>query len=188
MSRAPLSDPEALRIEAQRAAAPLAEQLPAEPLREAARRIAGEVTDPEIPVLTIADLGVLRDVRVEAGGVEVEITPTYSGCPAMNMIALEIELALSKAGIAPVTVRTVLSPAWTTDWMTEDGRRKLRDYGIAPPAKAAGRRALFGKDEVACPQCGSTDTAEIAAFGSTSCKSLWRCNTCREPFDYFKCH
>lgn len=159
-----------------------------EALRSEAWRVAGAVTDPEIPVLSIADLGVLRDVAIVDGQVQVAITPTYSGCPAMNMIALEIELALEKAGISPVTVKTVLSPAWTTDWMTEDGRRKLRDYGIAPPAKGGGRRTLFGEDHVACPQCGSTDTAELAPFGSTSCKSLWQCKTCREPFDYFKCH
>jgi len=156
--------------------------------RAAAWQVASTVVDPEIPVLSIADLGVLRAVRVGEAGIEVEITPTYSGCPAMNMIALEIELALSKAGLGPAKITTVLSPAWTTDWMTDEGRQKLRDYGIAPPAKAAGRRALFGADVVACPQCGSSDTAEIAAFGSTSCKSLWRCAACREPFDYFKCH
>ncbi|WP_127091892.1 1,2-phenylacetyl-CoA epoxidase subunit PaaD [Aquabacter cavernae] len=159
-----------------------------EALRGEVWRVAGAVTDPEIPVLSIADLGVLRDVAIVDGRVEVAITPTYSGCPAMNMIALEIELALEKAGIGPVTVKTVLSPAWTTEWMTEDGRRKLREYGIAPPAKGGGRRALFGEDQVACPQCGSTSTAELAPFGSTSCKSLWQCKTCREPFDYFKCH
>ncbi len=156
--------------------------------RAAAWQVASTVVDPEIPVLSIADLGVLRAVRVGEAGIEVEITPTYSGCPAMNMIALEIELALAKAGLGPAKITTVLSPAWTTDWMTDEGRQKLRDYGIAPPAKAAGRRALFGADVVACPQCGSTDTAEIAAFGSTACKSLWRCAACREPFDYFKCH
>ncbi|MDJ1158104.1 phenylacetate-CoA oxygenase subunit PaaJ [Chelatococcus sp. SYSU_G07232] len=152
------------------------------------QRIAGDVVDPEIPVLTIADLGVLRDVRIVDGRVEVDITPTYSGCPAMNMIGVEIELALAKAGFPEVRVNTVLSPAWSTDWMSEEGRRKLKDYGIAPPRKGGGRRALFGVEEVACPQCGSTDTGEIAPFGSTSCKSLWRCNACREPFDYFKCH
>lgn len=157
-------------------------------LREKVRAIAGTVADPEIPVLTIADLGVLREVKVEDDAVEVVITPTYSGCPAMNMIALEIEVALAKAGIEPVTVSTVLSPAWTTDWMSEDGRKKLKEYGIAPPAKAAGRRALFGTEAVECPQCGSHDTALLAEFGSTSCKALWRCNACREPFDYFKCH
>ncbi|MEP9375588.1 1,2-phenylacetyl-CoA epoxidase subunit PaaD [Aquabacter sp. CN5-332] len=159
-----------------------------EALREDVWRVAGAVVDPEIPVLSIADLGVLRDVSVADGRIEVAITPTYSGCPAMNMIALEIELALEKAGFGPVQVKTVLSPAWTTDWMTEEGRQKLKDYGIAPPAKGGGRRALFGEDEVACPQCGSIDTTEIAAFGSTSCKSLWQCRSCREPFDYFKCH
>lgn len=157
-------------------------------LRQTIWRIAAEVVDPEIPVLTIADLGVLREVRIEGGQIEVDITPTYSGCPAMNMISLEIEVALAKAGFPDARVRTVLSPAWTTDWMTEDGKRKLRDYGIAPPAGASGRRALFGEDEVACPRCGSTDTARLAEFGSTSCKSLWRCKSCREPFDYFKCH
>ena len=159
-----------------------------ETLRARAWAIAAAVVDPEIPVLSISDLGVLREVRVTAAGVEVAITPTYSGCPAMNMITLEIETALAKAGIAPVFVTTVLSPAWTTDWMTQEGRDKLCAYGIAPPAKGGGRRALFGEDTVACPQCGSTRTSEISAFGSTSCKSLWRCNACREPFDYFKCH
>ena len=149
---------------------------------------ASRVVDPEIPVLTIADLGVLREVVVTEEGVEVAITPTYSGCPAMNMIAVEIELALERAGFAKPKVRTVLSPAWTTDWMSEDGRRKLRDYGIAPPQPASSRRALFGVQEVACPQCGSANTELLSEFGSTSCKALWRCKSCREPFDYFKCH
>lgn len=149
---------------------------------------AATVVDPEIPVLTIADLGVLREVTVTDAGVEVAITPTYSGCPAMNMIALEIELALAREGIANAKVRTVLSPAWTTDWMSEQGRRKLKDYGIAPPVAASGRRALFGAQQVACPQCGSTETEVLSEFGSTSCKALWRCKACREPFDYFKCH
>lgn len=157
-------------------------------LRQRAWAAAATVVDPEIPVLTIADLGVLRDVVVRDDGVEVAITPTYSGCPAMNMIALEVELALTRAGIADVKVRTVLSPAWTTDWMTDEGRRKLKDYGIAPPEKSAGRRALFGADEIACPQCGSRDTEVLSEFGSTSCKALWRCRSCREPFDYLKCH
>ena len=149
---------------------------------------AASVADPEIPVLSIADLGVLRDVTMDADGVEVTITPTYSGCPAMNMIQVEIETALAKAGFNPVRVKTVLSPAWTTDWMTDEGRRKLRAYGIAPPVGPAGRRALFGETVVACPLCASTNTECIAEFGSTSCKALWRCKACREPFDYFKCH
>ncbi|MBS0559146.1 MAG: phenylacetate-CoA oxygenase subunit PaaJ [Proteobacteria bacterium] len=155
-----------------------------------AREAASAVVDPEIPVLTIADLGVLRGVALDAEGrIEVTITPTYSGCPAMNMIAMEIELALDRAGLPGARVRTVLSPAWTTDWMTEEGRRKLRDYGIAPPPPpGAGRGALFGAGGVSCPLCGSSDTEELSAFGSTSCKSLWRCRACREPFDHFKCH
>jgi ring-1,2-phenylacetyl-CoA epoxidase subunit PaaD len=149
---------------------------------------AASVVDPEIPVLTIADLGVLRDVSLNGDQVEVAITPTYSGCPAMNMIALEIELALERAGFRRPSVRTVLSPAWTTDWMSEEGRRKLREYGIAPPQAASSRRALFGEQAVACPQCGSDATELLSEFGSTSCKALWRCKACREPFDYFKCH
>ncbi len=156
-------------------------------LAERAWMAAAQVVDPEVPVLTIADLGVLRGVDETESGVEVRITPTYSGCAAMNVIALEVELALARAGI-PGRVRTVLSPAWTTDWMTEEGREKLRAYGIAPPGPARGRRALFGTDEVACPRCGSPDTERLAEFGSTSCKALWRCRACREPFDYFKCH
>jgi ring-1,2-phenylacetyl-CoA epoxidase subunit PaaD len=157
-------------------------------LRQRAWQIAADVVDPEIPVLTIADLGVLREVTISDGQVEVEITPTYSGCPAMNMITLEIELALDRAGFRNSKVRTVLSPAWTTDWMSEAGRRKLREYGIAPPQGASSRRALFGVQRVACPQCGSEDTEVLSEFGSTSCKALWRCKSCREPFDYFKCH
>jgi ring-1,2-phenylacetyl-CoA epoxidase subunit PaaD len=151
-------------------------------------RVAGAVVDPEIPVLTIADLGVLRDVAIIDGMLQISITPTYSGCPAMNMIGLDIELALERAGIGPARVRTVLSPAWTTAWLSDEGRRKLLDYGIAPPAPGGGWRALFGEDRVTCPRCASTDTEQLAQFGSTSCKALWRCRSCREPFDYFKCH
>ncbi len=160
----------------------------ADALRERALLAVREVCDPEIPVLTIADLGVLRDVVVQDGRVEVVITPTYSGCPAMNMIQFEIEVALEKAGIAGGRVRTVLNPAWTTDWMTDEGRRKLREYGVAPPVRGGGRRALFGADTVECPNCGSANTHVLSEFGSTSCKALWRCEACREPFDYFKCH
>jgi ring-1,2-phenylacetyl-CoA epoxidase subunit PaaD len=157
-------------------------------LRQLAWATAAQVVDPEIPVLTIADLGVLRDVTIIDGHVEVAITPTYSSCPAMNMIALEIELALEREGIRNAKVMTVLSPAWTTDWMSDEGRRKLKDYGVAPPLAGGGRRALFGEQQVACPQCGSVATEVLSEFGSTSCKALWRCTTCREPFDYFKCH
>jgi ring-1,2-phenylacetyl-CoA epoxidase subunit PaaD len=157
-------------------------------LRQRAWNAAAQVVDPEIPVLTIADLGVLREVTLTDGGIEVAITPTYSGCPAMNMIALEIELALEREGFCKPKIRTVLSPAWTTDWMSDDGHRKLRQYGIAPPLPGSSRRALFGMQAVACPQCGSADTELLSEFGSTSCKALWRCKNCREPFDYFKCH
>jgi ring-1,2-phenylacetyl-CoA epoxidase subunit PaaD len=149
---------------------------------------AAAVCDPEVPVLTIEDLGVLREVRVEGDRVEAIITPTYSGCPAMDMISVHVDLALEQAGFAQRKVTLVLSPAWTTDWMSEAGKDKLRAYGIAPPAgKAGGRGVLFGVDVVACPQCGSENTERLAEFGSTSCKALWRCLTCREPFDYFKC-
>ena len=157
-------------------------------LRRRAWDAAASVVDPEIPVLTIADLGVLREVALDGDHVEVAITPTYSGCPAMNMIALEIEVALERAGFLRPKVRTVLSPAWTTDWMSEEGRQKLRAYGIAPPQASSSRRTLFGAQAVACPQCGSEDTELLSEFGSTSCKALWRCKSCREPFDYFKCH
>lgn len=153
-----------------------------------ARDAVSAVTDPEIPVLTIADLGILREIRIGPEGVEVTITPTYSGCPAMSVITLEIEAALARAGLPDVRVRTTLTPAWTTDWLTEDGRRKLAAYGIAPPPPGSGRRALFGDPRPACPLCGSRDTELISEFGSTACKSLHRCRSCREPFDAFKCH
>ncbi len=159
-----------------------------EKMRGKAWKIVGSVSDPEIPVVSIADLGVLRDIHIEQGRIEVFITPTYSGCPAMNVIACEIERALVAAGFVDVQVRTVLWPAWTTDWITEEGRRKLREFGIAPPKKVHHRHILFDVETVACPHCGATDTVEVAGFGSTACKALWRCNACREPFDYFKCH
>lgn len=155
---------------------------------ERARAIAAEVCDPEVPVLTIEDLGVLRDVRLNGETIEVVITPTYSGCPAMDMIAMNIDLALEKAGFMNRLVTLSLSPAWTTDWMSEAGKEKLRAYGIAPPqGRAQGRGALFGVEEIACPHCGSIETTRLSEFGSTACKALWRCENCREPFDYFKC-
>lgn len=142
------------------------------------------VTDPEIPVLTIADLGILRAVRVDGTHVEVDITPTYSGCPALEVIRDDVAAAVRGAGVADVTVRTVLTPAWTTDWMSAEGRRKLRDYGIAPPP-AVGLRAL---PDVECPQCGSAHTEEVSRFASTPCQALHRCIGCREPFNHFKAH
>ncbi len=155
----------------------------------AVRSAVGAVTDPEIPVLTLDDLGVIRRVEMGPDGeIEVDITPTYSGCPAMSAMALDLQAALAQAGYPNARVRTVLSPAWTTDWMSADGRRKLAAFGIAPPAAKASRRALFGdEDNVACPACGSSRTRLLSAFGSTACKSLWRCEDCLEPFDAFKC-
>jgi ring-1,2-phenylacetyl-CoA epoxidase subunit PaaD len=157
-------------------------------LYERALAAASSVVDPEIPVLTIADLGVLRAIRVVGDTVDVEITPTYSGCPAMRIIEVEIDAELRRAGIDKFRIATVLTPAWTTDWLSGEGRRKLAEFGIAPPAGEASRRALFGADAVACPRCGSSKTERIAEFGSTSCKALYRCRGCAEPFDYFKCH
>lgn len=151
---------------------------------QAVREVLAQVPDPEIPVVTIEDLGILRDVTVEGSRVVVTVTPTYSGCPAMDEIRNDIEKALQAAGFANVEVRTVLSPAWTTEWMSQAGRRKLREYGIAPP----GELLLQIRPRVECPQCGSGDTEELARFASTSCKALWRCRSCREPFDHFKAH
>lgn len=161
---------------------------PLEARRAEVRRVAGAVADPEIPVLSIADLGVLRDVVVEHGRLVVLITPTYTGCPAMTMIRDEIVAAVDRAGLGRVEVRTVLAPAWTTDWMTDAGREALRAYGIAPPARGPAPVTFFRSVPVACPHCGSPETTEIAPFGSTACKSLRRCERCREPFDYFKTH
>ncbi len=149
------------------------------------------VTDPEIPVLSVADLGIIRSVHVlEEGAVEVVITPTYSGCPAMQTIEVNIKATLQDHGFEKVHVKTVLSPAWTTDWLTEGGRKKLEAYGIAAPLQAsADKMALYqGARVVPCPRCHSTQTEMISQFGSTACKSLFRCMDCLEPFDYFKCH
>jgi ring-1,2-phenylacetyl-CoA epoxidase subunit PaaD len=157
-------------------------------LRERAWAAASAVVDPELPALTIADLGVLRDVRVTDDGVEVAITPTYSGCPAVQVIAYDIIVALERVGIAGARVRTVLSPAWTTAWLSAAARAKLLADGIAPPLEGAGRGALFGAAAPECPRCGSAATERLAEFGSTACKALWRCTACREPFDHFKCH
>ena len=152
------------------------------------RALVADVLDPEVPVLTIDDLGVLRDVTVDdAGHVRVDITPTYSGCPAMDAIRSDVQQRLSAAGHHDAEVRLVLAPAWTTDWMSEAGRRKLADYGIAPPSGTAPVLGAVPLSlSVRCPQCGSPDTRELSRFGSTACKSLWRCQACREPFDHFK--
>jgi len=144
-------------------------------------QILNKVHDPEIPVISIADLGIIREVKIENQQVEVIITPTYSGCPAMLEIEKNIHNALKEEGINDFKITTILSPAWTTDWMTEEGKRKLNNYGIAPPNPT-------NPDEVACPNCGSNNTELLSQFGSTACKSLYKCRDCLEPFDYFKCH
>lgn len=150
-----------------------------------------EVTDPEVPVLSVIDLGIVRDVRISGDEIEVIITPTYSGCPAMDMIAMNIKLALIEQGYKNIKVTTVLTPAWTTDWMTEEGKHKLKEYGIAPPnprQQVCNDRLFMSDEAVQCPHCESWHTKRISEFGSTACKSLFQCNDCKEPFDYFKCH
>lgn len=161
---------------------------------ERARAVAATVPDPEVPVLSIADLGVLRGVRAAGDRLEVTITPTYSGCPAMDTIRDDVRSFLREAGFSRVDVLTVLSPAWTTEWMSQEGRAKLAEYGIAPPQHRTGAGAGGGAGPVPltlslrCPQCGSPRTRELSRFGSTACKSLWVCSDCSEPFDHFKDH
>lgn len=137
------------------------------------------VPDPEIPVISIVDLGVVREVSVSDGTVKVIITPTYSGCPAMRVIAMDIETELSKKGVTSLELETKIAPAWTTDWLSEKGRARLEEYGIAPPQAAGGPER--------CPHCRSDNLEKVSQFGSTPCKAQWRCNNCLEPFDYFKC-
>lgn len=161
-----------------------------EPDRELARAraIAAAVPDPEIPVLSLDDLGILRGIDRRDGQIVVRLTPTYTGCPATLAIRLAVETALLAAGIGMARVETVLHPPWSTDDITAAGRDKLRAFGIAPPAQGRGKGALlFGEEAVACPRCGALTTSRISQFGSTACKALWRCEACREPFDYFKC-
>ncbi len=149
-------------------------------------QILATVTDPEVPVLTIMDLGIVRDIKImEDAGIEVIITPTYTGCPAMDMISMNIKLAMVEHGYTHVKITSILSPAWTTDWMSEEGKRKLKEYGIAPPKGNAG---TIAEDGIECPQCHSFHTKLLSEFGSTACKALYQCQDCKEPFDYFKCH
>ncbi len=158
-----------------------------------------EVKDPEVPVLSIIDLGIVRDVQItsplsnsvgERQGVRLTITPTYSGCPAMDVISMDIRLKLIEKGHRNVIIQQQLSPAWTTDWMTETGKQKLAEYGIVPPKlkQQAGTNDLFWDEEVSCPRCQSHHTELISQFASTACKSMYRCLDCKEAFDYFKCH
>ena len=149
------------------------------------------VTDPEVPVLSILDLGIVRDIKIDRETIEVIITPTYTGCPAMDMIAMNIRLALIENGYNKIKITSILSPVWTTGWMSEAGKQKLKKYGIAPPnpIQQIGNDKLFAVPEgVQCPHCNSYHTQRISEFGSTACKALYKCNDCKEPFDYFKCH
>ena len=146
------------------------------------------VMDPEVPVLSVLDLGVVRSVELDFPNLTIKITPTYSGCPAMKTIEDDIRLRLAEHQDLNIIVETVLHPAWTTDWLSEEGRKKLKMYGIAPPVNEVDKSVLFADaPEVPCPQCNSTDTKMISQFGSTSCKAHYQCNNCHEPFDYFKC-
>lgn len=148
------------------------------------------VTDPEVPVLTILDLGIVRDVMINNDEVTVVITPTYSGCPAMDVIGISIRMALMSRGFKKVHIEMQLSPAWTTDWMSEDGKRKMKEYGIAPPIRKTTDNplGLFEDETAACPRCGSEHTELVSRYGPTACKSLYKCLDCKEPFEHFKCH
>jgi len=153
-------------------------------------KILEAVTDPEVPVLSVIDLGIIRDVKFNDKETEIIITPTYSGCPAMDVISMNIRIALLSHGYKNVKVTSVLSPAWTTEWMSEEGKQKLKEYGIAPPnvKQQVCREDLFADETVQCPHCHSYHTRRISEFGSTACKALYQCDDCKEPFDYFKCH
>jgi ring-1,2-phenylacetyl-CoA epoxidase subunit PaaD len=159
------------------------------PQARAVWALLGSVPDPEIPVLSIVDLGIVRAVHIaEDGAPEVTLTPTWSGCPATAAIREAVEEALAGAGYANVSLREALAPPWSSDWLTEAGREKLRAFGIAPPVeRVAAPRRLLGSAPVPCPRCGSADTVQVSAFGSTPCKAHWRCRACLEPFDAFKC-
>ncbi len=149
------------------------------------------VMDPEVPVLSVTDLGIIRDIKLEKDQVEITITPTYTGCPAMDVIAMNIRFALIEHGYKNIKITTVISPAWTTDWMTEKGKQRLREYGIAPPNPkqiVCDTNHFAAEEAIQCPHCNSYHTKRISEFGSTACKSLYVCNDCKEPFDYFKCH
>ncbi len=147
-----------------------------------------EIPDPEIPVISISELGIIRNVNVTGNAVEVVITPTYSGCPAMKQIEYDIVSLLKKNGIKNIEIKMVYHPAWTTDWISDEAKEKLRKYGIAPPEKSSMDKASLTGKKKRCPHCSSSNTEMISQFGSTACKALYRCKECKEPFDYFKCH
>lgn len=151
-------------------------------------QILSAIPDPEIPVVSIQEMGMLRDVIVTGKGYEIILTPTYTGCPAMGIIADDIKQTLRKYKIGPVNVKLVYDPAWTTDWMSVEAREKLRKYGIAPPLHSSCATQPFKAGNVQCPRCHSGNTVLLSQFGSTACKALYKCNNCKEPFEYFKCH
>lgn len=149
------------------------------------------VMDPEVPVVSVIGLGIVRNIEIKEQQVEITITPTYTGCPAMDVISMNIRLALIENGYKNIKITTVLSPAWTTDWMTEKGKQRLKEYGIAPPNPkqiVCDTNHFAAEEAIQCPHCNSYHTQRISEFGSTACKSLYVCNDCKEPFDYFKCH
>jgi len=159
--------------------------------KEAVYKYLERVNDPEVPVLNVIDLGIVRDVILpNEGEIEVVITPTYSGCPAMDVITMNIRIALSMWGFKKIKITQALSPAWTTDWMNEAGKQKLKDYGIGPPTpkQQVCNENLFAEEAIQCPHCNSWHTHRVSEFGSTACKALYVCDDCKEPFDYFKCH
>jgi len=158
---------------------------------EKIKAILHEVMDPEVPVLSVIDLGIIRDIIIHDNETEIIITPTYSGCPAMDVISMNIRMTLLSHGFNSIKITTILSPAWTTDWMSEEGKQKLKEYGIAPPnpKQQVCHTDLFTRDEaIQCPHCNSYHTHRVSEFGSTACKALYQCDDCKEPFDYFKCH
>ena len=155
--------------------------------RSTVQLVLEQVRDPEIPVLSIEDMGIIKDITVTDHSVHVSIIPTYSGCPAMNMIENDINSTLRLNGYENISVDIVLDPAWSSDFISEEGRKKLREFGIAPPNKNATKGELLGVEQVHCPQCGSSETEVVSQFGSTACKALYKCLECLEPFDYFKC-
>ena len=151
-------------------------------------RMLSVIPDPEIPVVNIYEMGMLRDVLITDKGYEIILTPTYTGCPAMGIIEQDIKMTLKAKGVSPVSVKMVYDPAWTTDWMSEEAKMKLKAYGIAPPLHSSCTQDVFNNNIIECPRCHSGDTVLISRFGATACKSLYKCNNCKEPFEYFKCH
>lgn len=151
------------------------------------RALLHAVADPEIPVLSIMDLGIVRDIKLGKDNVEVWVSPTYTGCPATEVIEQMIVARLERHGVEQVSIKRVLSPPWTTEWLSETGRQKLRQYGIAPPGRGAGKRSLLGDRIVHCPRCSTKRTTRVSEFGSTPCKASYKCDDCLEPFEYFKC-